>query len=264
MNLNYLINPLRPTGSSRRLDRQTRTKSAMRTAVFVVVFLHTVFFAGLLVQGCRRNQSQSAVQPTEQAAKENWRLPAVTHVEPNPQAAMEATNAAVEPKPAAPVAASPLSPALVAPPASAGQTKEHTVVKGETLFKIARDNHVSPNALAKANPKLNPSKLVVGQKIQVPVAGSFSTAGLGFVEPGKTVDGNKRYVVKPGETLNRIAREHRTTVKAIQAANRLNTTRLVAGQKLILPEPAHAGSATSANTNLTSKVAATTTNDAKP
>ena len=44
------------------------------------------------------------------------------------------------------------------------------------------------------------------------------------------------YEVKSGDTLSRIAKEHGTTVKAIEAANGLNGDRIVVGTKLTIPQ----------------------------
>jgi len=44
------------------------------------------------------------------------------------------------------------------------------------------------------------------------------------------------YVVKPADTLSRIAKVHGTTVSALKVANGLETDRIVIGMKLKLPE----------------------------
>jgi LysM repeat protein len=44
------------------------------------------------------------------------------------------------------------------------------------------------------------------------------------------------HVVKAGDTLTRIARSHRTTVKAIEMANGLASDRIAIGTILKLPE----------------------------
>jgi LysM repeat protein len=44
------------------------------------------------------------------------------------------------------------------------------------------------------------------------------------------------YVIKPGDTLTRIAKTHATTVKALKAANNLANDRIVVGAKLKIPE----------------------------
>ena len=48
--------------------------------------------------------------------------------------------------------------------------KQHTVVKGDTYYKIAKDYGMTINDLKAANPSVNPSKLAVGQKLNLAVA----------------------------------------------------------------------------------------------
>ncbi|HEY1789226.1 MAG TPA: LysM peptidoglycan-binding domain-containing protein [Verrucomicrobiae bacterium] len=43
------------------------------------------------------------------------------------------------------------------------------------------------------------------------------------------------YLVKSGDTLSRIAKSHRTTIKALRAANHLDDDRISVGEKLNLP-----------------------------
>jgi LysM repeat protein len=43
------------------------------------------------------------------------------------------------------------------------------------------------------------------------------------------------YVVKSGDSLNRIAKAHGTTVKALKVANGLENDRIVVGAKLKIP-----------------------------
>jgi len=43
------------------------------------------------------------------------------------------------------------------------------------------------------------------------------------------------YVIKSGDTLSRIAKVHGTTVKALKAANGLESDRIVIGAKLKIP-----------------------------
>jgi nucleoid-associated protein YgaU len=53
-------------------------------------------------------------------------------------------------------------------------------------------------------------------------------------QPSPTA-GGAVYLVKSGDTLSRIARAHKTTVQAIKMANRLDTDRIFAGEKLNIP-----------------------------
>ena len=118
-----------------------------------------------------------------------------------------------------------------------GTGKEYLVSKGDTLFKIARANGVTVSALTRANPKLKNSALKSGQKIQIPAPAATAAAGIGFAEPGTGASANSGnvHVVKAGETLTQIAKQHGTTVKALQAANQMKVTRLLVGQKVKLP-----------------------------
>ena len=52
--------------------------------------------------------------------------------------------------------------------------------------------------------------------------------------------GGETYVVKSGDTLTKIAKAHGTTVKAIEAASDLSTTKIKVGQKLKIPAKAEA------------------------
>lgn len=56
---------------------------------------------------------------------------------------------------------------------------------------------------------------------------------------------SKTYLVKPGDTLFRIAAVHGTTVAALKSANQLHATQLKAGQRLILPGTPHKTARTS-------------------
>jgi LysM repeat protein len=52
-----------------------------------------------------------------------------------------------------------------------GAKGTHTVKKGETLSQIAKDTGVSLKALHEANPGVDPKKLQIGQKLNLPAAG---------------------------------------------------------------------------------------------
>ena len=45
---------------------------------------------------------------------------------------------------------------------------EYVVVKGDSLWKIAKKNGVTLKALEAANPGVDPTKLKVGQKLSIP------------------------------------------------------------------------------------------------
>jgi LysM repeat protein len=51
------------------------------------------------------------------------------------------------------------------------------------------------------------------------------------------VDAPRTYTVKSGDTLTKVATAHKTTVKALRAANNLKTDAIKVGQKLTIPTP---------------------------
>jgi LysM repeat protein len=116
---------------------------------------------------------------------------------------------------------------------------EYDVVAGDTLAKIAKAHGVTLKALEAANPGVNPNKLKIKQKLVIPAA-TKSAEVAPAATAGATVAGGEAYAVKSGDTLAKIAKNHGTTVKAIQAANNLSTTKIKVGQKLKLPAKAEA------------------------
>lgn len=61
-------------------------------------------------------------------------------------------------------------------------------------------------------------------------------AAVASENPTVTSHAETLYVIKPGDTLTRIAKAHGTTVKALKAANSLGNDRIVVGAKLKIPE----------------------------
>ncbi|WP_172370887.1 LysM peptidoglycan-binding domain-containing protein [Sporosarcina jiandibaonis] len=94
----------------------------------------------------------------------------------------------------------------------------HVVQRGESLYAIGRTYGISVEEIATANEIPDPSRLVVGQALVIPVEGSF-------------------HIVQPGESLFRIANRYGTTVAALANANSLATnTTLQIGQRLQIPQ----------------------------
>jgi LysM repeat protein len=236
-------NPLVPQGS---LERQSKGKSTARIAIFTIISIHAVFFAGLLMQGCRRDENKTPAKSAEVNTNQNS-LPPIAdpgYYTPTQEvASTSGTAPSPTPAPVPPVAGDVGTTTL--PPATTSESplvegKTYSVVKGDTLAKIATSQGISLKALVQANPTVDSSHLKIGQKIQIPAPAPQSPGGLGLKEPSKSeaVGGTGNvYTVKAGETLTRIAKQHGTTAKAIRTANNLKTDRLVVGQKLKLPAP---------------------------
>lgn len=94
--------------------------------------------------------------------------------------------------------------------------KVYTVVKGDSLYKIANLYGVSVDELKSSN-KLSSSVLSIGQQLVIPDSGS-----------------SKTYVVKRGDTLYSIARDNNTTVDRLKILNGLVGNTLSVGQVLKL------------------------------
>jgi LysM repeat protein len=102
----------------------------------------------------------------------------------------------------------------------------YMVAAGDTLFSIAARNNTTVNAILQANPGLDPNRLIIGQRICIPVP------------PPVTCPGGFFYTVVAGDTLFSIATRYNTTVNAILQANPgLNPNRLFIGQRICIPVP---------------------------
>ena len=210
-------NPLIPQGSL----QTTKSKSNIRIVVFGIVAIHAVFFVGLLMQGCKPDETKTDTRQTQAPPRPTLpTLPPLTETNP----------------PASPITNMPVTPtpppiADVAPTAT---VKEYTIVKGDYFEKIAKANGLTSAAIEKANPGVDSKKLKVGQKIQIP-APTPKVGATAAVPDAAPTEAGAVYAVKSGDTLTKIAAGNGTTVKALRAANDLKTDRLKVGQKLKLP-----------------------------
>ena len=121
----------------------------------------------------------------------------------------------------------------------------HTVQPNESFRSIAKKYGITSDAIAKANPKVNPAKLMAGAKLAIPV-GAHPPAvpkpppqmafdnGLPVPPPSKPTAGT--HIVAPGESLSVIAQKYKITTAALQKANKItDANALRVGQKLTVP-----------------------------
>ncbi len=243
-------NPFVPKGSL--LDQQMRRRSNLKVGVSCVMVVGVAALVAMLIQGCKRDNAPDSNAPS---TDQDTNPPAIqTDTNGTPGMAGDTNGTPVAPvadtnlPPPAPVVANtpaPL-PAPVQTPAEVPQApessgSEYVVVAGDTLGKIARKNGVSLKALEAANPGVNPRRLKVKQKLVIPGGGS-ATVGSSASPDASTADSGSEttYTVKSGDTLHRIAKRFGTTVKGIESANGLSTTRIKVGQKLKIPGHAEA------------------------
>lgn len=105
---------------------------------------------------------------------------------------------------------------LLKPVESSNKTNNYyTVIKGDTLYQIAKKYNTTVDELKRLN-NLTSNTISIGTKLIV---------------PGNTT----YYTVEKGDTLYQIARKYNTTVTNLINLNNLKTTNLSIGQQLIVP-----------------------------
>ena len=128
--------------------------------------------------------------------------------------------------PAIEATATPLPPTPIPATATAAGPRSYTVKPGDWLFKIAREQGVSPQTLIAANPGINPNFLRPGQVLTIPGPGGLPPA------PSSPTT----YVVRPGDWIFQIARKLGKDPNAIIAANPgVNPSFIQPGQVLNIP-----------------------------
>ncbi|MCR4424661.1 MAG: LysM domain-containing protein [Firmicutes bacterium] len=101
----------------------------------------------------------------------------------------------------------------------------YVIQPGDTFWALARRFGTTVEALIAANPGVDPNRLMVGQRICIPVAPPPPVVCPGFI-----------YVIQPGDTFWALARRFGTTVEALMAANPgVDPARLVVGQRICIP-----------------------------
>src|SRR2546430_2593318 len=217
--------PLLPQGSLLEQKTKNKGRTRVKIAVFFVLAIHGVGLLALLMQGCK-NEKEAASNQTEQ-----------TNTVAQPE--FQPTNPVVTTDTNLPPAT---TPQVVAVPPTAlaenpGVASDYVVTKGDTYSTIAKSKKVTVRALTDANPGVEPTKLQIGQKLHIPAPTPAAVASTGSngAAATDTNSGEPLYTVKSGDTLIRIASEHKTTVRAIRTANNLRTDSIKVGQRLKIP-----------------------------
>jgi LysM repeat protein len=131
---------------------------------------------------------------------------------------------------------------------SDGQVK-HTVVAGETLYRIALQYGTTVDAIATANGIVNPSLIFVGQVLTIP--GGTAPVPTATPKPTGTITptvtpapppaGETVHVVQPGENLFRISLKYNLLTTIVAAYNGIANPNLIyVGQKIRIPSGAAA------------------------
>lgn len=102
-------------------------------------------------------------------------------------------------------------------------TTTYTVVKGDSLYQIAKKYNTTVEVLKSLN-NLTSNTLSIGQKLIIPT----------IAEEKQSTD-TTTYIVVKGDTLYQIAKKFNTTVETLKSLNNLTSNTLSIGQKLIIP-----------------------------
>jgi LysM repeat protein len=232
-------NPFLPQGVF--LDQKAKARTRLKIAVYSSISLSVLVLMVLLFQGCKKpadtvdnGGTSDSLANTQQLANPQPEVPntnATALTNPTPE-----TNV----QPPAPIVSAP-PPVTTPPPPPVAEMQEYTIVKGDLLSNIAKNNHVSTKAILDANPGIDPKKLKIGQKIKIPAASSTpamsSTPTAAPMAPEAGASGGITYKVKTGDNLTSIAKKfHGVSIKAIQQANNLgSSTSIKVGQVLKIP-----------------------------
>jgi membrane-bound lytic murein transglycosylase D len=144
-----------------------------------------------------------------------------------------------------------------AEPSQLNAMQMHTVKRGETLTTIAKKLKVSRADLAEANYLKITSRVTAGTKLiipRMPSAALLARASAGELETtaeaivadvlketaplAATVTPRRTYQVKRGDTLSAIAHKTGTTIAQLKNWNKLRSTNLQIGTRLIVQRPA--------------------------
>ena len=115
----------------------------------------------------------------------------------------------------------------------------YIVKKGDTLYKIAKENNISVDTLIKDNSLFN-NNISIGQILKIRIPSNETTNieecyGLDYTPPNTDITPvNMIYTVKRGDSLYVIAKKFNTTVDTIKRKNNLTSNSLQIGQKLII------------------------------
>ena len=109
----------------------------------------------------------------------------------------------------------------------------YRVKSGDSLIKIAKKFGVSTKEIIKANGLKKPYRLRVGQKLKIPI--KYKRKARKVKKRSYTVSYCKiRHRVKPGESLIKIAKKYRVSVKTLKRINNLKGNTIRVGQTICI------------------------------
>ncbi|HUB87888.1 MAG TPA: LysM peptidoglycan-binding domain-containing protein [Verrucomicrobiae bacterium] len=233
-------NPFVPQGSL--LELQSKRRSRLKLAVFCVLALSVAGLSAMLIQGCKREQtnemSDNGTSSSDMSSGGQPMPETTTSGETADTNNMGMTSSNVSSMPPVPASTNNYVPAPEPAPAPAPTTETYVVMKGDSFYTIAKKYGVKIKALEDANPNVKPTKLKIGLKLNIPApTTSTPTTSGDMTEPGTA--GGQTYTVKSGDTLSKIAKSQGVTLRELEAANPgVDPNHIKVGQKLNIPAAA--------------------------
>jgi membrane-bound lytic murein transglycosylase D len=121
------------------------------------------------------------------------------------------------------------------PPEKRVNFRKYVVRRGQSLAGIARANGVSARDVAEANGIAVGQRLRRGTELIIPIPTHARVAAVRHGRTPDPSDGQRiSYRIKPGDTLVSIAAQYGTTVRELQAWNKLHDERIAAGNVLTI------------------------------
>ncbi|MBK3914904.1 LysM peptidoglycan-binding domain-containing protein [Listeria ivanovii] len=119
-------------------------------------------------------------------------------------------------------------------PSSSASVKTYTVVKGDSLWKIANKYKVTVANLKSWN-SLKSDNIRIGQKLKVSAPSTSSNTNTSKPSTNKpSTSATKTHTVKKGDSLWSVSRQYKTTVDNIKSWNKLKGNTIYVGQKLTI------------------------------
>ena len=121
----------------------------------------------------------------------------------------------------------------------------HKVVKGDSLYAIAKNNHTTVKVLKRVNKIKTEKNLKLGQILTIPAGSCAEKKTRVKIAEKKNKQSTKTtvpYKVLKGDSLYAIAKKNDTTVEALKKINKIKSEKnLRLGQVLKIPGSLHAG-----------------------
>jgi hypothetical protein len=198
-----------PQGS---LPNASRGRSTVHIAILTIVAIHAVFFAGLLMQGCKRDDTKPPPGQRPPISAVRWRIwpnsipiTISRFLSPFPPLSRQHRGERLHWLPSDSSIDYDCHAASGLGASARGDSVETRNFHCQKRYARENCESTPPHRrdITRANPGINPKRLIPGKKIQLPPPVPGEPRGLGFAEPSKPELGG---VPKPEFTRSRKAR----------------------------------------------------------